>query len=85
MLEYNRILDRLKNLPSHIIISKLEETEIEERSIHTERSAQWAEYLNEKMKLRKYSDLKTMYIAEQEQIFETAKKQSLPYSIIDFQ
>ena len=79
MSEYNRLINRLKKLPVYILISRLKQSEIKERSVHKERNEQWNEYLNEKLKLRGFSDLKSLYIAEQKKVFEIAKKQKIPY------
>jgi len=79
MRKYSRLLARLQRLPVYIIIPYLKPAEIADRSLHSERSEQWRDYLSEKLKFRQYSDLETLYTAEQKKVFEIAKKQKIPH------
>ena len=80
--EYNNLLLRVKKLPVHILIPTLDESQIKEKSAHKERGHQWNEYLKEKLKLRNFPDLESLYIAEQKKILELAEKQGISYSIL---
>jgi deoxyadenosine/deoxycytidine kinase len=79
---YDRILSRIKELPVHILIPKLNESQIKERASHRERNKEWSDYLNEKLRSRGFSDLVSLYVAEQKEIFDIAEKQGIPYSTL---
>lgn len=80
---YEKLLARIKKLPVHIIIAKVEMWEVRERMLHRERSSkQWMEFVNEKLKLRGYEDLEALSIEQQEKFFSLAEEQGIPYSAI---
>ncbi|MCX6706744.1 MAG: hypothetical protein NT001_01230 [Candidatus Woesearchaeota archaeon] len=80
---YSSLLSRVKRLPVHILIPVLKESQIKEKASHYERSSQWKNYLNEKLKLRGFSDLGAMYKEEQKKVLNIAKEQGISYSLID--
>jgi thymidylate kinase len=82
--EYNEIINVLKTLPLHVFILQLDETEIEERSLHPERSAAWQKFQQEIVKREGFSDRVDRYIWQQALILKVAEKQQLPYSVIKF-
>jgi thymidylate kinase len=77
--EYEPIIDILRSLPVHIFILKLDESEIEKRSLHPERSSAWHKFQKQMGgKAVFHNRLKT----QQELILEAARDQKIPYSVI---
>ncbi|MBN1385803.1 hypothetical protein JW968_02370 [Candidatus Woesearchaeota archaeon] len=85
---YSKVISKLKKLPCHVIVPVLEESEIEEKSAHKERfkdsflDFQWRLYLEEKMKLRGFPNIESLYIDEQRKVLAAIKEQDIPHSII---
>jgi hypothetical protein len=48
--EYDEIINVLRTLPVHIFILRLDENEIEKRSLHPERSNAWQRYQQHRVK-----------------------------------
>ncbi|MCG8333968.1 MAG: AAA family ATPase [Proteobacteria bacterium] len=84
-IEYQKIVERVKKLPVHVLISELRGKQIKERMHHRERSRQWREYCEEKLVLRGFADLESVSIAQQEALFEAAQEQGIPYSSVQVQ
>lgn len=81
--EYERLLERLKNLSVLMLIPTLEESLIESRSIHSERKDPvWKMYLERKLKLFNCTNLIELYSKEQKRILEIAKEQGVPYQAL---
>lgn len=80
--EYETIVQRLKQLPVHILIAELDREQIRERMHHRERSWQWREFVEEKLTLRGYQDLETLSIEQQKAFFDAASEQGIPFSAI---
>ena len=79
---YDRLIERLLELPIHILITKLEKDEIRKRMHHRERSRQWSEFVEEKLNLRGYKDLEILSVDQQNSFFSLAKEQGISYSAI---
>ncbi len=79
---YQLVLSHLKQLPVHILIAKLKPFEIRKRMMHRERTAQWNQFIKEKLVLRGYDDLEKLSIEQQEAYFRIADEQDIPYSPI---
>lgn len=77
---YKEIVERLRSLPVHILIAKLDPKEIQERMLHRERSAQWDRFIDEKLQLRGFPDLETLSVAQQTAFFEAAAEQKIPFT-----
>ena len=80
---YSRLISRVKKLPVFILIPTLDESVIEEKSAHMERGYQWAEFLKDKLKLRGFSDIKSLYADEQRKVLKLAEEQGIPYSEVN--
>ncbi|MBU2513906.1 AAA family ATPase [bacterium] len=79
---YERIISRIRQLPVHILIAKLEPAEIRKRMHHRERSSQWEEFVEEKLILRGFDDLEQLSIDQQQRFFSLAEQQGMPYSAV---
>ena len=82
--EYNEIINILRTLPVHVFILQLDEHEIEERSLHSERSNAWREHQKQIATREGFRDRLERYLWQQRLILEAAKKQQIPYSVIKF-
>jgi hypothetical protein len=80
--EYEEIINILRILPVHIFILQLNENEIAERSLHPERPSGWGKHCQQITKKERFRDTLDRHIWQQKLIFETAKRQQLPYSVI---
>lgn len=79
---YDKLINRLKNLPVHIFLGSLDLCEIEKRASHFERKEKiWQIHLQKRINLANVSSLFELYKNEQEKIFYIAKKQEISYSI----
>jgi len=77
--EYKDIVTILKSLPVHIFILHVDENEIEQRSLHPERSAAWQKFQRQILKSYSFYDRLRM---QQNLILEAAATQQIPYSVI---
>jgi thymidylate kinase len=77
--EYQEILNVLRTLPVHVFILHLDENEIEQRSLHPERSSAWRKF--QQQIIDDYT-----FCARQERqqklVLEAASRQQIPYSVI---
>jgi thymidylate kinase len=81
---YEKLVNRLKNLPVHIFIGKLSLDKIEQRARHPERKEKiWRIHQQKRVKLANVKSLAELYKNEQEIIFKIAQKQRIPYSIFE--
>ena len=80
--EYDEIINILRTLPVHVFILQLDENEIEERSLHPERSTAWRKHQKQIVKKDGFRDTLGRYIWQQGLILEAAEKQQIPYSVI---
>ena len=69
---YEVLLNRLKAMPIHLIIVKIEDTLIRERMFHRERSKQWVNFCKEKLKLRGFENLEALSIDQQKGFLKLA-------------
>src|SRR5581483_3046864 len=81
--QYDEIIGTLQTLPVHVFVLQLDEKEIEERSLHPERSIWWSKYQREIITKEGFKTPRHRRAWQQKLIFETAKKQPLAYSIIN--
>jgi thymidylate kinase len=82
--EYDEIINVLRTLSVHVFILQLDENEIEERSLHPERSSAWQKHQQQIVKKQGFRDTLGRHIWQQRLIIEAAKKQQIPYSVIKF-
>jgi thymidylate kinase len=77
--EYEEIINVLRALPVHVIILRLDENEIEKRSLHPERSGAWRNFQEQIAGKTSFRDrLET----QQRLIIEAAERQQIPYSVM---
>jgi len=77
--EYDEIINVLRMLPVHIFILRVDENEIEKRSLHPERSGAWQKFQQQIVEKGVFRD---RLEKQQRLILEAAKKQQIPYSVI---
>ena len=77
--EYEEIINVLRMLPVHIFILKLDENEIEKRSLHPERSSAWQKF---QQQIAGKVSFRDRLEKQQALILEAAKRQQIPYSVI---
>ena len=77
--EYDEIINILRTLPVHVFILRLDENEIEKRSLHPERSGAWQKFQQQIVEKESFRD---RLERQQRLILEAAKRQQIPYSII---
>jgi adenylate kinase len=82
--EYVEIISVLRTLPVHVFILRLDENEIEKRSMHPERSVVWQKHQKQIVKKEGFRDTLERHIWQQGLILEAAERQRIPYSIIRF-
>lgn len=80
--EYDRIVNVLRMLPVHVFILHLDENEIEQRSLHPERSGVWSKLQRQMVANDGFRGRLEKYISQQSLMLEGAKRQRIPYSII---
>ena len=79
---YDEIIDVLRTLPIHVFILRLDETEIEKRSLHPERAGAWQKFQQEIVKKEGFRCSVDRYLWQQRLMIETAERQNLPFSVI---
>jgi thymidylate kinase len=77
--EYDEIIDVLRMLSVHIFILYLDESEIEKRSLHPERSSAWRKFQQKIVENCNFCDRQER---QQELILEAARRQQIPYSVV---
>jgi thymidylate kinase len=82
--EYDEIIDILKTLPVHVFVLHLDENEIEQRSLHPERSTAWQKFQHDIVKKEGFRDRLERYTWQQGLLLEAAERQQIPYSVIKF-
>ncbi|MBU0472412.1 MAG: AAA family ATPase [Nanoarchaeota archaeon] len=80
---YDALIKRLREMPVHIFVPVLEPENIHQRSSHKERTEKiWELHKKKRLETRGFSNLKDMYVWEQNKIFELLKSQKIPYSTL---
>jgi len=77
--EYEEIITVLKTLPVHIFILHVDKNEIEQRSLHPERSTAWQKFQRQILESYSFYDRLRM---QQKLILKAAASQQIPYSVI---
>ncbi len=77
--EYEEMIDILRTLPVHVFILQLDDSEIEKRSLHPERSNAWRKF--QQQIVAKHS-FRQRLEEQQRLILEAAKIQQIPYSVM---
>jgi thymidylate kinase len=81
--EYNAIINVLRTLSVHVFILQLDESEIEKRSLHPERSGAWQKFQQQIVKKDGFRDRVERYIWQQRLMLAAAERQQIPYSVIN--
>jgi thymidylate kinase len=77
--EYDEIINILRTLSVHVFILQLDESEIEKRSLHPERSGAWLKFQQQIVEKHSFRD---RLEKQQKLILEAAGRQQIPYSVI---
>jgi thymidylate kinase len=80
--DYAEIIDVLRTLPVHVFILQVDENEIEERSLHPERSGMWQKFQQQILKREGFRGRVDRYRWQQKIILEMAERQQMPYSVV---
>ena len=80
--EYDEIINVLRTLPIHVFILQLDESEIEGRSAHPERSGAWQKFQQQIVQKEGFRDRLERYIWQQRLMLEAAQRQQIPYSVM---
>lgn len=83
--EYDAIINVLRMLPVHVFILQLDENEIEERSLHPERSGAWPKLQQQMVTTDGCRDRFERYIWQQQLILQVAKRQQISYSTFHYE
>jgi len=75
--EYSEIISVLRTLPVHIFILQVDPNDIEQRSLHPERSGAWRRFQQQIG-----ASFRERLEKQQSAILELARRQGLPYSVI---
>jgi hypothetical protein len=78
--EYDEIINILRTLSVHVFILQLDASEIEKRSLHPERSGAWQKF---QQQIAGKDSFRDRLERQQRIILETAKRQQIPYSVIE--
>ncbi|MFA5886652.1 MAG: hypothetical protein WC863_02620 [Patescibacteria group bacterium] len=82
--QYEKIINKLKNLPTFVFVPIVTEEAIEERSTHKERvHPVWALHRNKRLVQGGFATFQEMYSQEQKKIKSLVKEQGIPYSLVD--
>lgn len=80
--EYTSIVQLLHKLPVHVIVLLLEESQIEQRSMHPERSAAWRDHQRKIINKEGFGNTLNRHIWQQDQILRAVRKQQISYSLL---
>lgn len=80
--EYEEIISILRTLPAYVFMLQLDEKEIEERSLHPERSVAWRKFQQQIVEREGFRGRLERYSSQQRLMLEEAKRQQIPYSVI---
>ena len=76
--EYDEIINVLRTLPVHVFILQLDESEIEKRSLHPERSGAWQKFQQQIVKKEGFRDRLERYTWQQRLMLEAAEDNRYP-------
>ena len=80
--EYEEIINILRTLPVHVFMLQLDKNEIEERSLHPERSGAWRKFQQQIFTREGFSGRLERYVLQQRVMLDKAETQQIPYSVI---
>jgi thymidylate kinase len=80
--EYDEIVNLLKTLSVHIFLLAVDDDEIDERSLHPERSSRWRKFQDEIAREEGFPDVLGRYRWQQKMMLQAVKKQRLSYSVV---
>ena len=81
-IEYDEIINVLRKLPVHVFMLQLDKNEIEERSLHPERSGAWRKFQQQIVEREGFRGRLERYVSQQNLMLEKAEAQQIPYSVI---
>lgn len=80
--EYEELIDTLRTLPVHVFILQVDEHDIDERTLHYERSSTWRKVQRQMLAKDGFANRLSRYAAQQQLMIETAEIQGLPFSVV---
>lgn len=80
--EYNECLEILRKLPVHVFILHVDDAEIEQRTVHPERSDAWRRFQQQIIRTEGFRGRLERYSSQQKLILQLAEKQQIQYSIV---
>lgn len=81
--EYNEVINILRSLPAHVFLLQLQESEIEKRSAHPERSVTWRKFQRQIAQNDGFRGKVERYAWQQQLMLNLAEMQQIPYSVIE--
>lgn len=83
--DYDIIVEKIKQLPSYILLLQLNAEDIEQRSKHSERPTAWIKYQKSMVKKEGFKNRTERYLNEQKLMLQAAKADGIPYKILQFE
>jgi len=80
--EYEELIDVLRTLPIHVFILQLDESEIEQRTLHAERSSAWRKLQQQIIAKDGFDNKVEKYMTQQRLMINAAESHSIPFSIV---
>jgi thymidylate kinase len=80
--EYEELIDVLRTLPIHVFILQLDESEIEQRTLHAERSSAWRKLQQQIVAKDGFDNKVEKYTAQQRLMINAAESHRIPFSIV---
>ncbi len=82
--EYEDLINVLRTLPVHVFILQMDENEIEERTLHSERSTVWRKVQQQIIAKDGFDTRLKKYSTQQQLMIQAAEAHRIPYSIVKF-
>ena len=80
--EYEELIDVLRTLPIHVFILQLDESEIEQRTLHAERSSAWRKLQQQIIAKDGFDNKVEKYMTQQRLMINAAESHRIPFSIV---
>ncbi len=82
--EYQRLLSRLKDLPTMVLVAHVNEAVVEKRSAHPEREdPQWERHRKKRLAITDYDSFGELYKDEQAKLQALVKEQGIPSQVFE--
>lgn len=81
--DYSEVINILRTIPTHVFFLQLQESEIEKRSAHPERSVTWRNFQRQIAQNDGFRGKVERYAWQQQLMLNLAEMQRIPYSVIE--